>query len=295
MNEDQSTPPAQNQNPRRWLERIAQVLSGEPRDRNDLLEVLRDAHDRGLMDADGLAMIEGVLHVSEMQARDIMIPRSQVTVLPRDMPPRDMLPTVVRTGYSRFPVTGESRDDVIGIMLAKDMLRCFMEEGEGFRIREVLRPPMFIPESKRLDALLKQFREARNHMSIVVDEYGGLAGIVTIEDVIEQIVGDIDDEHDYNEDTAILTHDDGSSVVKALTPVEDFNEHFGLELPDDEFDTIGGLVAGRLGHVPRRDEVLELDGLTLRVVRADKRRVHLLKVSRADQTDAAAPAADKRN
>lgn len=285
MSEDQTTPA---QSPRRWLDRVAQLLSGEPRDRDDLLAVLRDAHDRGLVDADGLAMIEGVLHVSEIQARDIMIPRSQVTVLPRDMPPREMLPVAVRTGYSRFPVTGENRDDVIGILLAKDMLRCFMEEGEDFRVREVLRPPMFIPESKRLDALLKQFREARNHMSIVVDEYGGLAGIVTIEDVIEQIVGDIDDEHDYNEDTAILTHDDGSSIVKALTPVEEFNEHFGLRLPDEEFDTIGGLVAGRLGHVPRRDEVLELDGLTLKVVRADKRRVHLLKVERNERLPAPA-------
>src|SRR5690606_16958539 len=185
-----------------WFERLAQVLSGgEPKDREDLLELLRDTTQRGLLEADALAMIEGVLHVSELQVRDIMIPRSQVVVLHRTDDPREWLPTVLEHGFSRYPVVGESRDDVLGVLIAKDLLRYFGENPASFNMRELLRPALFIPESKRLNALLRQFQDSRSHMAVVVDGYGGLAGIVTMEDVIEQIVGDIDDEHDFDEDT----------------------------------------------------------------------------------------------
>jgi magnesium and cobalt transporter len=278
MSEDR---PSNNGGHKGWLERLGQVFgSGEPRDRQDLIELVRESHQRGLVDADALAMIEGVLHVSELQARDIMIPRAQVAMLTRESDPRALLPTIVETGYSRFPVVGESRDDVIGILLAKDLLKYFYAESSGsFDIRELLRPALFIPESKRLDALLKQFQESRHHMAIVVDEYGGMAGLVTIEDVIEQIVGEIDDEHDFDEDTYILRHENGQSIVKALTPIEDYNEHFGTDLSDDEFDTIGGLIAHRLGHVPRRGEAVVIGYQRFQVIRADNRRVHLLMVS----------------
>ncbi|MBA1146059.1 CBS domain-containing protein [Ectothiorhodospiraceae bacterium WFHF3C12] len=270
-----------------WLDRLGQAIAGGPRDREELIELLRLSHDRGLLDADALAMIEGVMHVSELQARDIMIPRSQVTVVPRTNDPWELLPTIAGSGFSRFPVTGDSRDDVIGIFIAKDLLP-FLSKDNGakeFNIRELLRPALFIPESKRLDVLLKLFQESRNHMAIVVDEYGGLAGIVTIEDVIEQIVGEIDDEHDFDEDSYILSRDgEGRTIVKALTPIEDFNEYFETEYSDDEFDTIGGVVAHQFGHVPRRNESVVVGGLRFQVIRADNRRIHLLSVTPASET-----------
>ncbi|MFB4203637.1 Magnesium and cobalt efflux protein CorC [wastewater metagenome] len=286
MNEDRSgsssSSQSHNGHHRSWLERIGQALSGEPRDREDLVEVLRQATEREILDHDALAMIEGVLHVSELQARDIMIPRSQVAVLQRSDRVWDLMPTIVETGHSRFPVTGESRDDVIGILIAKDLLRYLDPDTQReFNLRELLRPALFIPESKRLDALLKLFQDSRNHLAVVVDEYGGLAGIVTIEDVIEQIVGEIDDEHDDEDDGWILSRgDDGEFVVKALTPIDEFNENFGTDFSDEEFDTVGGLVANGFGHVPRRGEALELGGCRFEVVRADSRRIYLLRVSR---------------
>ncbi len=263
-----------------WRDRLGRLLTqGEPRSREELLEQLRLAESQGLLDPDGLSMIEGVLQVSELQARDIMIPRSQVTTLDRDAEPREILPTIIRTAYSRFPVTGETKDDVIGILLAKDMLRLFWEKGENFRIRELLRPVLFIPESKRLDALLKQFRESRNHMSVVVDEYGGLAGIVTIEDVIEQIVGEIGDEHDFDEAAPILARADGTWIVKAVASLDAFNDEFGVSLNGDGLDTVGGVVARRFGHVPQRGERVFHAGFEFRVLRADSRRIHLLRVT----------------
>jgi len=277
--------PSHSSNHRGWFERIAHVLSGgEPKDKADLLELLRDTQQRGLLEPDALAMIEGVLHVSELQARDIMIPRSQVVVLPKADDPRDWLPTIIEHGFSRYPVVGESRDDVLGILIAKDVLRYFGENPASFDIRELLRPALFIPESKRLNALLKQFQDTRTHMAVVVDEYGGLAGLVTMEDVIEQIVGEIDDEHDFDEDTYILRHEHGHSIVKALTPIEDFNEHFGTKLSDEEFDTIGGLVAHQFGHVPRRGESVVIGNHRFQVIRADNRRIHLLMVADAVET-----------
>jgi len=265
MSEDRSSPSTANKT---WLERLGQVFSAEPRDREELIELLRDAEQRQLIDADALSMIEGVLHVSELQARDIMIPRSQMVVLRRDASPREMLPEILDSGFSRFPVIGENRDEVVGTLIAKDLLRYFTGDGASFEIREVLRPALFVPESKRLDALLKMFQESRNHLAVVVDEYGGAAGLVTIEDVIEQIVGEIDDEHDFDEDTFILPHPNGHNIVKALTPIEDFNDYFGTELSDDEFDTVGGLVAHEFGHVPRRGETVVIGRHRFQVIRA---------------------------
>ncbi|EAR22227.1 HlyC/CorC family transporter [Nitrococcus mobilis] len=288
MNEDQSDSINHTDSSHKsWLERLGQALAGAPKDREELTELLRLSRERGILDQNRLSMIEGVLRVSELQARDIMVARSQVAMLQRSCRIWDLLPTITETGHSRFPVTGESRDDVIGILIAKDLLPYLAREGEPeFNLRELLRPALFIPESKRLDALLKLFQESRNHMAIVVDEYGGLAGIVTIEDVIEQIVGDIDDEHDLNDESYILNHqEDGRTVVKALAPIAEFNEHFNTDFSDEEFDTIGGLVANRFGHVPRRGESTDIGQLHFEVVSADSRRIQLLAVRPLEATE----------
>lgn len=275
MNEDRSS---NGSGQKSWFERLSHAFSGEPRTREELIELLRDAQRRNLFDADALSMIEAVLQVADMQVRDIMIPRAQMVVVERDDSPEDILPVIIESGHSRFPVIGESRDEVVGILLAKDMLRYRLDESAGFDIRDVMRPAVFIPESKRLNVLLKEFRASRNHMAIVVDEYGGVAGMVTIEDVLEQIVGEIADEHDIEEGSYILRRSDTRYVVKALTPVEDFNEYFGTRLDDEEFDTIGGLVARAFGHLPKRGETVTLDGLRFRVLRADTRRIHMLEL-----------------
>ncbi|HQU14973.1 MAG: magnesium/cobalt efflux protein [Chromatiales bacterium 21-64-14] len=272
--------PSNGSSQRSWLERLSQVLLGEPKDRAQLIELLRDAQHRDLLDSDALGMIEGVLQVSEMQVRDIMIPRSQMVVVERDEPPENILPRIIESGHSRFPVIGENRDEVVGILLAKDLLRYFTGALErSFSMREVLRPAVFIPESKRLNMLLKEFRASRNHMAIVVDEYGGVAGLVTIEDVLEQIVGDIGDEHDVDEATFILKHSEGSYTIKALTPIEDFNEYFGARFSDEEFDTIGGLVMNTFGYLPKRGESTTIGRFRFQVLRADNRRVHLLHMT----------------
>jgi magnesium and cobalt transporter len=266
----------------RWLDRLGQVLLGEPRDREQLIELLRSAQQRELLDLDALAMIEGVLQVSEMQVRDIMIPRSQMVVVERDAPLEEMLPVIIDSAHSRFPVVGDSRDDVEGILLAKDLLRLHAAEqaGEALEMQDFLRPAAFIPESKRLNVLLNEFRNSHNHMAIVVDEYGGVSGLVTIEDVLEQIVGEIDDEHDIVDDGHdILRHTDNRYTVKALTPIDEFNEYFGSEYSDEEFDTIGGLVMNGFGHVPKRGEEIDIDRFHFKVLRADNRRIHLLQLS----------------
>ncbi len=265
-----------------WFERLSQFILGEPKDRTHLLEFLRGAQERNLFNSDALVMIEGVLQVSEMQVREIMIPRSQMVVGKRDQTPEELLPIVISSGHSRFPVVGDSRDDVVGILMAKDLLRYFVEHEDPeyrFDIREVMRTPSFVPESKRLDILLKEFRESRSHMAIVVNEYGGVAGLVTIEDVLEQIVGEIDDEHDLEEGKYILQHGDNRCIVKALTTVEDFNDYFDSSFEDDEFDTIGGIVINQFGRLPVRGESIEINGLNFEVVRADTRRLHLLLVT----------------
>jgi len=265
---------------RGWLTRLRQQMSGEPQDREALLEALREAADRGLLDADALEMLEGVLEVGDLHVRDIMVARSQMTVVERDDPPEKLLPVVVESGHSRFPVIGEDRDQVIGILLAKDLLRYYAEKEPGdFDIREVVRPAVFVPESKRLNVLLKEFRKNRHHMAIVVDEYGGVAGLVTIEDVIEQIVGDIADEFDVEEDQPIRRLGEREFTVRALTRIDEFNDYFGARFSDQEFDTIGGLVANAFGRLPRRGESVRIGELDFRVLRADRRRIELLRVA----------------
>jgi magnesium and cobalt transporter len=266
---------------RAWFQRLGQALSGEPRDREELLELLNDARERNLFDADAQTMLEGVLQVADMQVRDVMIPRAQMVALEKDMDLTEALAVLSESGHSRFPVVGEDRDKVIGIVLAKDLLNHFVDGGDvDFNLREYLRPAPFVPESMRLNILLKKFRASRNHMAIVADEYGGVAGLVTIEDVLEQIVGDIDDEYDVDDEQRILKHTDARYTVKAVTPVEDFNEYFGTALSDEEFETIGGLVTHAFGHLPKRGEKIEVDGFRFKVLRADSRRLHLLEALR---------------
>jgi magnesium and cobalt transporter len=265
------------------LERLGAWLAREPEDRDELVTVMRSCYERNLLDADALAMIEGVLQVSEMQARDIMVPRSQMDVIDIKESPDQFIPTVIQTGHSRFPVIGESKDNVIGILLAKDLLRYYAGE-EEFDVREMLRPAVFIPEAKPLNVLLKDFRRTRNHMAVVVDEYGGVAGLITIEDVIEQIVGDIEDEYDFEDIEDNIVQDKGGQYrVKALTEIGDFNKVFGTRYSDQDVDTIGGLVLSRFGRVPKRGEQVSFDDLAFKVLRADSRRIHLLQVTKAEK------------
>ncbi len=267
-----------------WLRRLTR---DGPRDRAELVEMLRAAATGGVIDADALAMIQGVLRVADLHVRDIMVPRSQMVVLERDSRPQSLLPAVVESGHSRFPVIGDDRDQVIGILLAKDLLRNFAEGADGsFAIREVLRPAAFVPESKRLNVLLKEFRVSRNHMAIVVDEYGGVSGLVTIEDVIEEIVGEIADEYDTDEDQTIRRESDRQFVVLALTRVQEFNEFFGTRFSDEEYDTIGGLVMHQFGRLPRRGEAVTMDGIEFKVLRADRRRIDQLRVTNPDPVPA---------
>jgi len=263
-----------------WLRRLANSIAGEPRDLDELAAILVEARERGLIDADVLQMLESVLEVSEIQVRDIMVPRSQMVVINRDDPAARILPIVIESGHSRFPVVGEDRDEVAGILLAKDLLRFFVEdEPAEFDIKECLRPAVFIPESKRLNVLLKEFRVTHNHMAIVVDEYGGVSGLLTIEDVLEQIVGDIGDEYDVDESEGIRKEADRSWTVPALTRIEDFNQAFGTRFSDEECDTIGGLILQELGRMPRRGEAVQIGGLELKVTRADRRRIETLRVT----------------
>jgi magnesium and cobalt transporter len=264
---------------RGWLGRLSHVLSGKPQSHEQLVTLLRDAHRRELLGADALAMIEGVFHVSEMRVRDVMIPRAQMKVVREDDDLQAMLPLIIESAHSRFPVIGDNRDEVVGILLAKDLLRYFVVHNrEVFDLQDILRPAVFIPESKRLNVLLKEFRHGRNHMAIVVDEYGGVAGLITIEDVLEQIVGEISDEHDVEESGYISRLAENRYALKALTPIESFNEHFHTDFSDQEFGTIGGMLLSRFGHLPRRGERLDMGRFHFEVVRADHRRIHLLQL-----------------
>ena len=263
-----------------WMRKLGRALSGEAEDREDLSLQLRQAADSGLIDADALRMLEGVLGVAELQVRDIMVPRAQMVVVRRDDPPSKLLPVLVESGHSRFPVMDDDRDDIVGILLAKDVLRVFASgDAEDFDIRECTRPAVVVPESKRVNVLLKEFRRNRNHMAIVIDEYGGVAGLVTIEDAIEQIVGDIDDEFDVDEEHDIRRESEGQYLVRGATSIDSFNDFFGTDLSDETFDTVAGLVMQKLGRMPRRGEVLQVGELELRVLRVDRRRVEALKVT----------------
>jgi magnesium and cobalt transporter len=262
------------------LERLSALLMREPSDRESLVELLRSAYSRNLLDADALSIIEGALNVSEMQVRDIMIPRAQVDFIDINEPIETFVPKVMATAHSRFPVIDQNRDDVIGILLAKDLLRHYAGE-EEFNVREMLRPAVFVPEAKRLNVLLREFRASRNHMALVVDEYGGVSGLVTIEDVLEQIVGEIEDEYDFDEASDnIIPEPGGRFRVKALTQIADFNAAFGTKFADEVADTVGGMVIANLGRLPKRGEVVLIEGLRFQVLRADSRRVYTLLVDK---------------
>jgi magnesium and cobalt transporter len=275
------------------LERLSSFLMREPEDREQLLQLLHGAFERNLLDGDALAIIEGALSVSDIQVRDVMVPRAQMDCISVHDSLEKITEFVVDATHSRYPVVGDNRDDVIGILLAKELLRHFA--GKEFDLRDTLRPAVFVPESKRLNVLLREFRASRNHMAIVVDEYGGVSGLVTIEDVLEQIVGDIEDEYDFDEAAGNIVLDNaGRYRVKATTEIADFNTAFATSFSDDDYDTVGGLVIHQLGRLPKRNEVVMLDGLRLQVLRADSRRVHTLLVDQQrslalDQTSDASP------
>jgi len=265
------------------LDRLGSLLSREPENREELLALLHASFDRNLVDADALSIIEGALQVSDMQVRDVMVPRAQMDVVHQDDAIDDIVEFAIETAHSRFPVVGEDKDDVVGVLLAKDLLRIFA--GKEFSLRDMLRPAVFVPESKRLNVLLREFRISRNHMALVVDEYGGVCGLVTIEDVLEQIVGDIEDEFDFDEAEDNIRLDQmGRYRVKATTEIEDFNSAFGTSYPDDEIDTAGGLVIKHLGRLPKRGEVILMDRLRIQVLRADSRRVYTLLVEKLPET-----------
>ncbi len=259
------------------LERLSSLLMCEPKDREQLLKLLQGAFQRNLLDADALSIIEGAMSVSDLPVRDIMVPRAQMDVVSLHDPIEKIASFVIEATHSRYPVVGDNRDDVVGILLAKELLHFFA--GKDFDLRDTLRPAVFIPESKRLNVLLREFRASRNHMAVVVDEYGGVSGLVTIEDVLEQIVGDIEDEYDFDEAAGnIVLDNSGRYRVKAITEIADFNTAFGTEFSDEDYDTLGGMVIHRLGRLPKRNEVVMIDGFRLKVLRADSRRVHTLLV-----------------
>lgn len=270
-----------------WIDRISQVFNSEPQDLDALLEIIRESEKRGLIAGDALSMIEGVLQVAELQVRDIMIPRTKMVAISRDAQLEDIYPQVIDSAHSRFPVIDDETGKVVGILLAKDLLPYAIEEEKPkFDVRDVMRPPTFVPESKRLNVLLREFRGSRNHMAVIVDEYGAVAGLVTIEDVLEQIVGEIEDEHDFEEEAFILKRSETEYNIKAITDIDDFNDYFETQFSDEEVETIGGLVVQKLGHVPERGEKAVLGGFEFEVLRADTRRVHLLRMRILNDPDA---------
>ena len=279
MNEE---PPSSQTPPRTWLERLGHLLGGEPQSREDLIDELRHAQNNGLLAADTLAMIEGALKVTDLRVADVMVPRAQMVSIALDAGFDEILATVIESGHSRFPVHGDNRDEIVGILLAKDLLKVVQARPAVFALGPLLRPATLIPESKRLNLLLTEFRANRNHMAIVVDEYGGVAGLITIEDVLEEIVGEIDDEHDAD-DVAVeyIRTSGGAFVISALTPIADFNERFGSRFTDEDYDTVGGLVTATAGYVPEIGETIEVEGFRFEVTQADDRRVHQLQLRTA--------------
>ena len=270
---------------RSWLKRLTGLWSREPLDRAALIEMLRRCEQRDLLDPDALIMIEGAIHVYDMQARDIMIPRVRMIVVRFDTSLAEIVRTIVESGHSRFPVVGDDTNNVLGVVLAKDLLASIAGgRPEGFDIKDIMRPAVFVPESKRVNVLLREFRASRNHMAIVIDEYG-VAGLVTIEDVIEEIVGEIEDEHDLDEEESIRQHGKNRFTVQAITPIEEFNEYFQTSLVAGEYDTVGGLIVKAFGHLPARGESIDFAGYNVKVLRADRRRVQLLRFERVGAQD----------
>jgi len=274
------TPPSGDAGVSGWWARLVQGRAGDIKTREDVIEFLASFRESGILASDEFAMLQGVLEVSNTQVRDIMVPRSHMVVIAKDQTPDELLKTIIESNHSRFPVIGDDRDEVVGIVLAKDLLKHFVGEPQSFVLEPFLRPAVFIPESKRLNTLLAEFRESRNHMAIVVDEYGGVSGLATIEDVLEQIVGEIDDEHDPEEASPIQPQDGGHFIVLALTRIQEFNEFFNTELSDADYDTVGGLVMHELGRLPRRGEQLDYAGFRFKVLRGDRRRLHTLEVTK---------------
>ena len=276
------TDDSQDGSGRSLVDRIVHAIGGEPKDLNEILELLRNAQSRDIIDSNTFKMIEGVCEVVSMRVRDIMIPRAQMVVVEKDMELEELFSVIVESGHSRFPIIGEDKDDVVGVLLAKDLLRIKSDDaGRTFDIDKLSRTAVLTPESKRLNVLLNEFRSNRNHMAIVLDEYGGVAGLVTIEDVLEQIVGDIDDEHDTDEDLNVREHEKGRFSVRALTPIDDFNEILGADFSDEEFDTIGGLVMKQIGHMPQPGESTQIADFQFKILAADSRRIHLMQVTRS--------------
>lgn len=262
-----------------WIEKISAAFSAEPKSKADLIELLDISHSNDLIDSDALNIIKGALEVAELQARDVMVPRPQMVILRDDCERKDYLQVIVESGHSRFPVVGENIDEVRGILLAKDILPTLINGGENTKLSDLVRPAVCVPESKRLNVLLREFRENRNHMAIVIDEYGGVSGLITIEDILEEIVGEIEDETDEDSDIFIRKVNDKDYVIKALTPIDDFNDYFKSQLDDSEYETIGGLIMQSFGYMPKRNEITEINGFTFRVVNADNRQLHLLRLS----------------
>ena len=277
MTDDQSSI---DPRPKSWIDKIAQVFSDEPTDTKSLLELLRNAEQDQLLDADALTIIEGALQVSSLQVRDIMIPRPQVVNVPTKLSPNEIIHLVTKASHSRFPVTGETVDDVMGILLAKDLLPLILNSQiEELDIKNIVRPATFVPENRRLNIMLKEFRETRQHMAIVIDEYGSVSGVVTIEDVLEQIVGEIEDEYDVDDESYIKKFDDENHIVKAITPMDEFNEYFGTKFTDQEFTTVGGLVLQQIGHIPERGETINIGPFLITVLNSDSRQIKLIKVT----------------
>lgn len=265
---------------RSWLDKLAHAFAQEPKNRHELFQLLREANRNKLLDDDALAIVEGAIEISELKVRDIMVPRSQMVSIQVDQTPEQFLPAIIRAAHSRYPVFGETNDEILGILLAKDLLPLILDQPDDFNLRQILRPCNFVPEAKRLNVLLKEFRANHNHMAVVIDEYGGVDGLVTIEDVLEQIVGDIEDEHDVEDENLIRSLPGGDYLVKALTPVDDFNEFFKSDFSEDEHDTMSGIVLSAFGHLPKRNEVVEISDWRFRVANSDSRRLHLLRVSK---------------
>jgi len=275
-------PPSRNSPQKSWMDKISHLLTGEPQDLDDLLEILREAREKRLLDTDALLMIEGVLQVSQMRVRDIMIPRIQMVVVPQDAELDTILPLVIEFGHSRFPVIEGDRSKVVGVLLAKDLVAKALEN-KSLKVHQVMRPTCVVPESKRLNVLLKELRTNRNHMAIVVDEYGQAAGLVTIEDILEQIVGEIEDEHDEDEDEGyVYQRNSHEYMIKALMPMDEFDDYFSTHLATDEYDSVGGFIVSQLEHMPKKGESVVVDNFRFEVVRADDRRVHLLKLKLID-------------
>jgi|TARA_B110000902_G_scaffold250353_1_gene309447 magnesium and cobalt transporter len=275
MNDDNTTDDADDKS---WLDKLSNIFSAEPQSRNELLELLREAEKNEIIDNDALRIFEGAMQVSDLQVREIMVPRSQMKLIKVDSPIDEILPLIIDSSHSRFPVIGESSDDLKGILLAKDLLPLLLDKGQDFELEPLLRTAHIVPESKRLNVLLREFRENRNHMVVVIDEYGDIAGLATIEDVLEEIVGEIEDETDAEEDAFIKKISDGDYIIKALAPIEEVNEELGTDFDDDEVDTIGGIVTQHFGHVPQLNEEATIDNSHFKILKADNRRVHLLRM-----------------